>query len=174
MARPRKYFAGDWIGKEIGTRKILSSLGVNNLGQEIVGWQCTNCKSFGSGRLDRYIDEPRMYCGKCQAQSRKTGTDHFSGSYFASLRTSASKRGYPFEITPDDCEKQYQKQKGLCHFTGLSLGNNRSVDRLDNTQGYTPQNIAIVRKEINAMKSDLPVEIFIELCRKVSTHSVAI
>ena len=42
-----------------------------------------------------------------------------------------------------------------------------SLDRIDNTKGYTQDNVQWVHKDINRIKSDLSQEYFLTLCKTV-------
>jgi hypothetical protein len=49
---------------------------------------------------------------------------------------------------------------------GRELGT-ASLDRIDSTKGYTPENVQWLHKDINQMKMDLTEQKFIDLCKKV-------
>jgi len=80
-------------------------------------------------------------------------------------------------VTMDDAWKLFLKQSRKCAITGELLyfaeagknavGGNASLDRIDSTKGYTPDNIQWVHKEINVMKWDLPLPTFLRWCKKV-------
>lgn len=44
-----------------------------------------------------------------------------------------------------------------------------SVDRIDSRKGYTASNIHLVLQVVNTMKSDMPLDDFVALCRSVAT-----
>lgn len=62
-------------------------------------------------------------------------------------------------LTPEDIIKKYQEQSGLCYWSEISLDAQFnyikrhplaiSVERLDNTQGYTYENIRLVLRMFN-------------------------
>lgn len=71
-----------------------------------------------------------------------------------------------FSITLQDLKNQWEKQNGLCAYTGIKLVlpqyNNKpklteqaSLDRIDSTRGYVPDNIQFVCSCINLMKNTL-------------------
>jgi hypothetical protein len=43
-----------------------------------------------------------------------------------------------------------------------------SVERIDSSVGYTAENTILVCNVINRMKSDLPGEVFFDMCRAVT------
>lgn len=79
------------------------------------------------------------------------------------IRHRAKKRGQEFTITKEDivipefCPVFGFKME---HNFGKNGGkfNSPSVDRIDNTKGYTPENIQIISRLANAMKSEASPE----------------
>jgi hypothetical protein len=74
----------------------------------------------------------------------------------------AKKDGRECTITRLDLIAQWDKQKGICVYSNQPMTfvvgkrkTNVSIDRVDNTQGYTPDNIVLCCSLINAMKTDL-------------------
>jgi len=110
------------------------------------------------------------------------GSKDIPGRLFSRARHGANIRDINFEITLKDMQKQWEKQKGLCYYTGLPLiflkeketsdtGNNisliGSLDRIDSSKGYSIGNIAWVSKTVNYIKMDLPHELFLKTCEMV-------
>ncbi len=63
----------------------------------------------------------------------------------------------------------------MCALTDLPLNfhtkhKNASLDRIDNTKGYTIDNIQWVHKDINWMKGTFTQDQFIELCGSVGNY----
>ncbi len=92
---------------------------------------------------------------------------------FLQARSRAAKRNIEFSITVETLETLYQKQNGKCFFSGMALGLTQdrkyvlSVDRLNSSMGYTPDNVVLVCAAINTMKSDLSVDEFIDIVKNV-------
>lgn len=107
------------------------------------------------------------------------------GSVLSSIKTGAKTRGLEVKITLEDIWRKFQDQNMKCALTGeiLSfprtsddLDNHRekhraSVDRINSALGYTFDNIQIIDKDINLMKSYHSQEKFIEICHKVSNFN---
>ena len=51
---------------------------------------------------------------------------------------------------------------------GVQTWTNASIDRIDPKQGYTLDNIQLVTRRANLMKSNLSMEDFIKLCRQIA------
>ena len=68
------------------------------------------------------------------------------------------------ELTPDDLIQKFSDQDGKCYWSGISLDESYnyiskhplaiSVDRLDNTIGYTFDNVALTLRVFNNGKKD--------------------
>lgn len=67
-------------------------------------------------------------------------------------KTSARRRDFNHSLTISDLEGLWVKQQGRCHWFGIPLGPGHlppkhpqkvSLDRLDSTQGYTPENVVL-------------------------------
>lgn len=76
----------------------------------------------------------------------------------------------------------YAKQHGRCALTGVLLTctlergvvckTNASIDRINPGGPYTEDNIQLVCVAINKLRVDLPLNEFVDWCRKVSDHAV--
>lgn len=94
------------------------------------------------------------------------------------FRKNSKKRNLSFDLTIEDLKSQYSRQNGKCFYTHkpLTLPENflrifdptvASIDRIDSTIGYLPQNIQFTTKMINIMKQTLSHQEFIQLCGEV-------
>jgi hypothetical protein len=92
------------------------------------------------------------------------------------------KRNQIVDITIEDLKEQWEKQNGICEFTGVKLILSTyskiekspiytaSLDRIDSTKGYVKDNIRWVSRSINWMKNDMSDEMVWELCRLISEN----
>ena len=65
---------------------------------------------------------------------------------------SSADRGIPFELTFSQFKKLYQAK--VCYFTGVRLlPKERTIDRLDNSKGYTKDNSFACCLAFNQLKS---------------------
>lgn len=150
-------------------------------------WKC-ECKCGNVIELSsKYIVRGTGSCG-CLVHRR--GKDHpywrgcgeLMSSFFSMIKKGASTRDHTFEITIQDAWELFEKQKGICALSGLTIElpksryeldsyKTASLDRIDNSVGYTKNNIQWVHKHINMMKRTLSQEQFIELCKAVASHA---
>ena len=118
----------------------------------------------------------------CGCLNHKKGSDNrgwkgvgeISGYYWSRLRCGAIHRNIKFEVDIEYAWELWESQNGRCALTNLPIclledkksEHNRtaSLDRIDNSIGYTRGNIQWVHKDINRIKSNLSQDRFIELC----------
>ncbi len=101
---------------------------------------------------------------------------HYKAKY------SAQKRGVEFTLTYEELLGILKRQKGVCAYTGFPFTIARegltassqkhpytpSLDRIDPSLGYTKGNVAIVCWVANKMKSNMPLQLFLRVCRAVA------
>ena len=105
----------------------------------------------------------------------------FTNSLFSKIKDRANKKNINFDITFDYLVNLYEKQKGICALSGLSItfmssyqnyeSNTASLDRIDSTIGYIEGNVQWVHKHINSMKWALSQEYFIKLCKTIAEYN---
>lgn len=86
------------------------------------------------------------------------------------MRDRSRKKGLTCEVTFDDLRDVFFKQEGKCFYSGLPFDfgdplGTISVDRVDNTQGYTKDNIVWCRFGVNSLKSSRSYDELIEICK---------
>ena len=84
-------------------------------------------------------------------------------------------RGLEFKIDIQFGWDLFLRQEKKCALSGLPLtfsrhGQTASLDRIDSTIGYLPENVQWTHKAVNQMKMDLPEKDFINLCRTISEY----
>ena len=96
-------------------------------------------------------------------------------AWYNSFRTSAISRGLDWELTIEFIDALHEVQSGQCVFSGLPIGwsergwdHSASIDRIDNSKGYLPDNVHLVHKEINMMRGSLSIDRFIDLCTHIA------
>jgi len=97
----------------------------------------------------------------------------FVADFVTRIRKSAKKRGIPCDLTKDQLWDLFVKSNGKCAMTGEQLSirigdpNRASVDRIDNSKGYTFKNLQITTARVNLVMRDIPKHEFVALCRAV-------
>ncbi len=147
---------------------------------------CAKCdEKFNVSNFFRHketIDGFHSWCKKCctigNQKSRVKKYSSFEGRITVLLRTckisSVKRGGQEMTLTRESLLELWEKQKRLCFYTDIEMDtqpelfNSVSVERIDSKIGYTIENVVLVCNVINRMKSDLTLELFFEMCKKVS------
>lgn len=121
-------------------------------------------------------------CKECLKHSRSQRCGIVSISYFNRLIACAKRRNIKFDITVEQALEQFNKQKGKCALSGVTLiiskyqiydkreMSTASLDRIDSTRGYFHNNIQWIHKDINTMKNNFSEEEFIKWCKMIAKY----
>lgn len=118
-------------------------------------------------------------------EREKTYKNSFNGRLRALLGSSnkyAKQRKQEFSITYEDLIELWNLQEGLCSITKIPMqlesGTRQnknyyriSIDRIDNSIGYTRENIHLVCFAVNQMKSDLTMKEFKFWIKTISSEA---
>lgn len=94
-------------------------------------------------------------------------------NYLSQLRSYYNRKD---TLSLDFLENLYNSQNGLCAISqetltfiqnGGRVPTNISIDRIDSSKGYEPDNVQLVCNRINQMKNEGTLEELKEWCRKV-------
>lgn len=171
---PSKYDSPEFIGRRYNKLTVVGMDGPGD-GKSIFYWRvlCT-CGNVHRARAQHVVDSKVIGC--CRCKSNKPG---ITQTFLTKFKFSAVSRGLEFCITLDDIHRLYDTQGGRCALSGDTLtlpvfagrqdGHfNISIDRVDPSRGYTPDNIQLVTKQINLAKGPMTDGEFINMCRRVS------
>lgn len=110
--------------------------------------------------------------------NRWNGYEDMPGTVFHRIkrgwynRKTREQRDLQFKVTRKDLYDKFVKQNGKCAYTGLDLNwDTASLDRIDPSIGYIPDNIQWVFTKINFMKWDLSHEDFIKYCKLITENN---
>jgi hypothetical protein len=105
--------------------------------------------------------------------------------YSTRYRTKRVRKGRPgrehlsFTITVQDIWELFLKQNRRCALSGVTIhfgeGDVKptaSLDRIDNSKGYTFDNVQWLHKDVNRMKNVFDQDYFISICRKITQRHV--
>eukprot|EP00397_Hematodinium_sp_SG-2012_P044403 GEMP01049589.1.p1 GENE.GEMP01049589.1~~GEMP01049589.1.p1 ORF type:complete len:494 (+),score=35.27 GEMP01049589.1:55-1536(+) len=146
------------------------------------GLRCSSCSKFKSPD-DFYASQTssvgkRSQCKVCekgrQAKYRRMALGFFrvllnSAKLTAKHRANKGRHAAgEFRLEFDDLIKMYQQQRGLCFYSGVKMNLQPytdwkcSIERIDNTKGYIPNNVALICSEFQtsdyASRANIPVE----------------
>ena len=98
------------------------------------------------------------------------------------MKKKCKKRNLEFNITENEIFEILEKQNFKCALSGVNIifgetatnhkkNTTASIDRIDNSKGYTKENIQIVHKIINIMRNKFEIHEYINWCNLVSNHN---
>ena len=101
--------------------------------------------------------------------------------YFYQAQSGAKKRNINFDLTFNDLKLLYKQQGGLCALSGIKMTikpgtrkriNNTklSVDRINNSKGYTKDNIQLITWQANMAKGTWTNKQLINMCKNIIKH----
>lgn len=127
---------------------------------------CPQCKStfISKGNSQRYCTSA------CQGKAYKSTNKGWRVSKLERLKASALSRNIPIDLESTDIP-----MPETCIYLGLTLDysassvqdNSPSVDRIDNSRGYTKENIQTISNKANVMKYSASKEELVEFAKSV-------
>jgi hypothetical protein len=140
-----------------------------------------NCKECAKSiSYDYYLKHAEKIKAKVSVY-RKAYVPRFARdieSRLRNLRTNAKlRKNKKFDLQESDMLDTWGKQNGLCAYTKLPLVatanqfNTISLDRINSSNGYTPDNIQFVCAAINKMKQEYTEEVFLLFCHLVTQNN---
>jgi hypothetical protein len=123
---------------------------------------CSKCLKHKPLRLFRPLETHCIECKASTAHQRRLESPEKAA--WMAARSRAKANNLPFTITVEDVKSVW---KDTCPVlliplqtnTGNAKPNSPSLDRIINSKGYTPDNIAVVSNLFNSLKRDLTPEI---------------
>lgn len=92
-----------------------------------------------------------------------------------STKYRAKKKGLEFNLTEDDINIPSHcpvLNIPLFFSTGRQCDNSPSIDRIDSTKGYVPDNIQVVSWRCNDLKKDGTLDEFVNIVMYMAKHSI--
>jgi DNA-directed RNA polymerase subunit RPC12/RpoP len=111
-------------------------------------------------------------CRPCSSKEhrKRPHINGFRPGDITRFRDGAAARGYEFALTVENVSEMWDKQGGRCAISGIEMCKRPrtwSLDRKDNSLGYTMENVWLVEKRLNIMRNVFDVDEFIRLCEAV-------
>lgn len=144
--------------------------------------QVKKCISCNKSKLINDFYVRRNKCKKCHCKDvyrqRMIKENNFSIAqylYTSTRKIADVKKDFEFNLTIEDINNILIKQDNRCYWTNIELDLNVNkfrkplVDRLDNNQGYTIDNIVITIWAINRMRGNLDADEFKKLIDEIVT-----
>lgn len=132
--------------------------------------RCKKCKKFCN----------KQYCSdKCNPNSK----DELSPfkRHLSNAKKRARKKNIKINITTEDLKYIWEKQNGICRYTGWQLINSdeervekkerlASLDRIDSRKGYIRGNVQFVSYIAQISKNMFPETTFLNFCETVTKY----
>lgn len=114
------------------------------------------------------------------------GVGQISGTLMTYLKRKAKERNLVFEVTAQQLWDLFLEQQGKCALSGVQLvisttinkqqnldrrEMTASLDRKDNSKGYTIDNVQWIHKTVNLMRRQYTIEEYIKWCALVANHA---
>ena len=179
------------IGDKVGNLTVSEKLGRIKEGRSIF-WRC-ECSCGGNKDITisshAIKDGNIRSCGCLLNPNGKyhpcyTGYKDLPGGLFHRIENGAITRNLSFKISIKQIWDLFEKQNKKCALSGLDIQfgiNSRikekkrectaSLDRIDNSKGYTINNVQWLHKDINKMKNTHTQEYFIKICKKIESNN---
>lgn len=174
----------DHLGKRFGTRVVL---GVAPRRDHHQRWMMRcDCGAVSPVQASTLLRGRALGCSPCTKGGMKgPGSHNWKGhgavpaGVVSRARCSAEARGLEWAITIEMVDTLFHRQGGRCALSGREMTFQRgnahrghrsvvaSIDRIDNTKGYTPDNVQLVTVEVNFAKQTMSDAEFVALCRDI-------
>ena len=99
-----------------------------------------------------------------------SGFEDITGTKWNSIISNATSRNLLFNIDKEDVWEKFIQQGRRCALSNIPIefsDNTASVDRIDNTKGYEPNNFIITHKHVNIMRNKFNIEYFVQICELI-------
>lgn len=129
-----------------------------------------------------------MQCEPCRMQHKQRkrhmvmqqSHEAYIRNLHAKLKSSRQKT-HTWSLVPEDLIEIWGEQKGRCAVSGIALTHhldgsgikefNASIDRINNDQGYSRDNVRLVAYRINIMRHTLSTDMFWWWIKTIHDHS---
>ena len=151
---------------------------------------CTLCnKELPVSEFEQYPSgKRRMQCEPCRSHHRQRKRQMvMQQSHEAYLRNlhaklkSTRRKTHTWGLVPEDLIEIWDEQKGRCAVSGIALTHhldgsgtkefNASIDRINNDQDYSRDNVRLVAYRINIMRHTLSTDMFWWWIKTIHDHS---
>lgn len=167
----------DLTGKKFASWTVLSFIRKHHETIWLCQCKCGLKKEINRGSL---VSEATTQCRKCYSKKKNIhDTNIITPTEYGRIRYAANRRGIPFNISIEYCQKLFNEQNGKCLLTNLPIEfakssqgaghgeTSASLDRIDVLKGYEPNNVQWIHKDVNRMKWALSQDYFHKLCELV-------
>jgi hypothetical protein len=167
----------DLTGQRFGSLVVQQR--VKNSQTTAAKWLC-QCDCGGQKEVVRnsLVKGLTTSCGCKKFNILFKGHGQLSGCYWSRIMKGAVCRNLEWDLTIVQAWELFQKQGGKCAISGLEIKlvtdytrrheeHTASLDRIENSKGYTLDNVQWVHRDINMMRRAMPLDYFKWLCTQI-------
>ena len=178
IQNPRSRKFRDLTGKIFNRLTVLSPVYKKD-GVKTFVWKCRcECGNIINVRRTALISNITKSCGCLKKDAIENKSHMWRGfgkipkSFMTKYKYHAKRRKIEFNLNIEYVDYLYEKQNGKCALSGIDLyfkqqDTNISIDRIDSSKGYIPENVWLVSKHINIMKHTQSVADFLTTCKQI-------
>jgi hypothetical protein len=125
------------------------------------------CSRYVWQRTQQSLGNNKLFLGHADMPSR----------YLSNASRRAKEKSLSFDLDAEFLWLLYEKQNKRCALSGLPIvfGSNNdrasgsaSLDRINNSGGYTKDNVQWLHKDVNLMKNVFDIEYFLTVCSAIA------
>jgi hypothetical protein len=140
------------------------------------------CKPCFKQRMEKYekTAKERNNGMSRSVLARSKNINSYAAHIINLARKRSAKKNVEFSIDVDWFTSTLKSQNWKCAISGIEmvaaagtgerLFNGISIDRIDNSKGYTPANCWLVCYSVNALKSNHDLRVVLDVCRAIVTR----
>jgi len=166
----------DLTGKTFGQLTILEYVKVPEKTQDVWKWKCKcSCGEFTFTRTKEFLKaNPVQSCRACgikRMSKNRVLPDNLSqkNRTYRIYKRGATNRGYSFDLT---FEQVTQLTNQPCHYCDLLSSPRNGIDRVDNTKGYSIDNVVPCCSVCNRAKMEMSYEDFLAFIHRVYNNLI--
>ena len=133
------------------------------------------CKYCGEEDQNKFFYLHKNICINCIGTYSIAREESYVDLLYRKSRSSIKNRKYDYTLTKEYIKEILESQGGKCAYSGLEFdisekASSPTIDRIDSNKGYEIGNIAIVRCDINLMKSNMTLDKFFYLIDNICKY----
>ena len=115
----------------------------------------------------------RKNIDKHREKDRQRWRESWESRKISKVRSMCKAKNIDFDLTVDWLEKQFEKQKYKCFYSGVYLDTTKklfkpTLERLDPSRGYTQDNVVLATYFFNMGRNNAPIEQVYEMIEKIN------
>lgn len=170
----------DIQGKVFGKWTVLHKSLIKRAGDN--EWVCKcECGRLSQVKATYLVNGKSKRCNYCHKHSKRYyETNNVPQQLWEQIIRNAEKRNIQLNVSREEAFLQFQKQAGKCALSNRVISfptcatewrqANASLDRIDNSNGYTVDNIQWLHKDVNKMKNTYDEAYFVSLCVDIASN----